>query len=180
MIITLPKVFTDEDLSKSNKVVAFEVSFGDQNQSIFKGVQLDQSTLRNTSESFVVLENLARSESGSGVHNVDISLFDYYRQASYSCEVTMMGNVMIQPTMFFYLKNIPIFNLEVPTALPGVHTEILDPRDTYTDSAEWTKRATKLAGLFIKNFEKYTDNEEGKVISNKIFEMFFVFFNVRV
>jgi len=109
LIITLPKVFTDEDLSKSNKVVAFEVSFGDQNQSIFKGVQLDQSTLRNTSESFVVLENLARSESGSGVHNVDISLFDYYRQASYSCEVTMMGNVMIQPTMFFYLKNIPIF-----------------------------------------------------------------------
>jgi hypothetical protein len=109
LIITLPKVFTDEDLSKSNKVVAFEVSFGDQNQSIFKGVQLDQSTLRNTSESFVVLENLARSESGSGVHNVDVSLFDYYRQASYSCEVTMMGNVMIQPTMFFYLKNIPIF-----------------------------------------------------------------------
>ena len=61
-------------------------------------------------------------------------------------------------------KIIPIFNLEVPTALPGVNTEILDPRDTYTDSAEWTKRATKLAGLFIKNFGKYTDNEEGKAL----------------
>lgn len=61
-------------------------------------------------------------------------------------------------------KNIPIFNLEVPTSLPGVHTEILDPRDTYTDTAEWTKKATKLAGLFIKNFEKYTDNEEGKAL----------------
>ncbi|MEX1382149.1 phosphoenolpyruvate carboxykinase (ATP) [Lutibacter sp.] len=61
-------------------------------------------------------------------------------------------------------KNIPIFNLQVPTSLPGVHTEILDPRDTYADPAEWNKRATKLAGLFIKNFEKYTDNEEGRAL----------------
>lgn len=109
LIITTPEVFNTGDLSKSNKVVAFEVSFGDQNQSIFKGVQLDQSTIRNTTESFVVLENIAKSESGSGAYNVDIGLFEYYRQASYSCEVTCMGNVMIQPTMFFYLKNIPMF-----------------------------------------------------------------------
>jgi hypothetical protein len=40
---------------------------------------------------------------------VDIGLYEYYRQAAYTCEVTCMGNVMIQPTMFFYLKNIPMF-----------------------------------------------------------------------
>jgi len=61
-------------------------------------------------------------------------------------------------------KNIPIFNLEVPTSLPGVQTEILDPRDTYENVDEWTKKATKLAGLFIDNFKKYTDNEEGKAL----------------
>lgn len=61
-------------------------------------------------------------------------------------------------------KVIPIFNLEVPTSLPGVDTSILDPRDTYADASEWTKKATKLAGLFIKNFDKYTDNEEGKAL----------------
>jgi hypothetical protein len=109
LLITLPKVFQTGDLIKSNKVVAFEVSFGDQNQSIFKGVTLDQATIKNTSESFYVLENLARSESGSGAHNVDIGLYDYYRQAAYSCDVSCMGNVMIQPTMYFYLKNIPMF-----------------------------------------------------------------------
>ena len=109
VMITLPKVFKTGDLSKTNKVVAFEVSFGDQNQSIFKGVQLDQASIKNTSESFYVLENLARSESGSASHNVDIGLYDYYRQASYTCDVTCMGNVMIQPTMYFYLKNIPMF-----------------------------------------------------------------------
>ena len=36
----LPKIFKTGDLAKSNKAVAFEVSFGDQNQSIFKGVTL--------------------------------------------------------------------------------------------------------------------------------------------
>jgi len=109
LLITLPKVFQTGDLIKSNKVVAFEVSFGDQNQSIFKGVTLDQATIKNTSESFYVLENLARSESGSSSYNVDIGLYDYYRQAAYSCDVTCMGNAMIQPTMYFYLKNIPMF-----------------------------------------------------------------------
>jgi len=109
LLVTLPKIFTTGDLSKSNKVVAFEVSFGDQNQSIFKGIQLDQASIKNTSESFYVLENLARSESGSSSHNVDIGLYDYYRQASYTCDVTCMGNAMIQPTMYFYLKNVPMF-----------------------------------------------------------------------
>jgi len=61
-------------------------------------------------------------------------------------------------------KNIPIFNLEVPTALPGVDSEILDPRDTYSNAEEWTTKATKLASLFIANFEKYTDNDEGKAL----------------
>ena len=61
-------------------------------------------------------------------------------------------------------KTIPIFNLEVPTSLPGVNPAILDPRDTYQHPEEWTEKATKLAGLFVKNFEKYTDTEEGKAL----------------
>jgi len=108
-IIVSPDVFTKTDFTKSNKVVAFEVSFGDQNQSIFKGVELDQATLRNTSESFEVLERLGRNETGSSTSQIDIGLFNIYRQSSYQCKVTCMGNVMIQPTMYFYVKNIPLF-----------------------------------------------------------------------
>jgi hypothetical protein len=89
--------------------VAFEVSVGDQNQSIFKNIQLDQSSVKNTTESFAVLENLGRSENGAGVQQIDTSLFDIYRNQSYTCDVTCMGNVMIQPTMYFYLKNVPMF-----------------------------------------------------------------------
>lgn len=58
-------------------------------------------------------------------------------------------------------KILPIFNLEVPTALHDCDPNILDPRDTYADPSEWEKKAKELAALFIKNFEQYTDNEEG-------------------
>ncbi len=61
-------------------------------------------------------------------------------------------------------KTIPVFNLEVPTSLPGVDPAILDPRDTYKNKEEWSEKANKLAALFVKNFEKYTDNEEGKAL----------------
>ncbi len=61
-------------------------------------------------------------------------------------------------------KNLEIFNLEIPTELKGVATEILDPKDTYSNVAEWNKKADKLAGMFIKNFAQYTDNEEGKAL----------------
>tara|TARA_B100000809_G_scaffold266699_1_gene330823 strand:+ start:1117 stop:2739 length:1623 start_codon:yes stop_codon:yes gene_type:complete len=59
-------------------------------------------------------------------------------------------------------KIIPIFNLEVPTSLEKVNDNILDPRDTYENASEWNEKAEKLAKLFIKNFDKYTDNDEGK------------------
>jgi hypothetical protein len=109
VLITLPEVFTEEMLQKSNKVVGFEVNVGDQYQGIFKDVSLDQSSIKNTSESFAVTENIARSESGSGTYNIDIALYEYYRTAAYTCEITCLGNVMIQPTMYFYLNNIPMF-----------------------------------------------------------------------
>ncbi len=61
-------------------------------------------------------------------------------------------------------KNLPVFNLEIPTVLKGVDTKVLDPRDTYADVKEWNEKAADLAGRFIKNFEKYTDNAEGKAL----------------
>ena len=61
-------------------------------------------------------------------------------------------------------KKIPMFDLEVPTALPGVDSGILDPRDTYADVSEWETKAKDLAGRFIKNFAKYTGNDAGKAL----------------
>ena len=61
-------------------------------------------------------------------------------------------------------KTIPSFDFVVPTELPGVDPKILDPRDTYADAAEWTKKAEDLAARFIKNFAKFTGNEAGKAL----------------
>ncbi len=59
-------------------------------------------------------------------------------------------------------KTVPVFNLDVPTALPGVDSAILDPRDTYASADEWESKARELAGLFIDNFKEYTDNPQGQ------------------
>lgn len=61
-------------------------------------------------------------------------------------------------------SNLPIFNLDIPTALPGVDSSILDPRNTYADASEWDTKAEKLAGLFIDNFVKFTDTDEGAAL----------------
>ncbi|MBP5515617.1 MAG: phosphoenolpyruvate carboxykinase (ATP) [Bacteroidales bacterium] len=69
------------------------------------------------------------------------------------------GSIEKAPT-----KKIPYFNFEVPTALPGVDSKILDPRDTYSDAAIWDEKARDLAERFIKNFHKFTYNEAGKAL----------------
>ncbi|WP_060873919.1 phosphoenolpyruvate carboxykinase (ATP) [Myroides odoratus] len=61
-------------------------------------------------------------------------------------------------------KIIPIYNFVVPTALEGVDTNILDPRNTYGEAKEWEDKAKDLAALFIKNFNLYTNNDAGKAL----------------
>ena len=58
-------------------------------------------------------------------------------------------------------EQIPVFNLAVPTALPGVDSDLLDPRKSYATVNEWAQGADDLANKFINNFEQYTDNAHG-------------------
>ncbi len=53
-----------------------------------------------------------------------------------------------------YAKD-PVFGLEVPTAIPGVPSELLNPRGTWPDSAAYDAQAAKLAEMFRKNFAAY-------------------------
>ena len=69
------------------------------------------------------------------------------------------GSIETAPT-----KMIPYFNFEVPTSLPGVDPNILDPRDTYADKNAWEEKAKDLSSRFIKNFEKFTTNAAGKAL----------------
>ena len=74
-------------------------------------------------------------------------------------DAILNGSINNVPT-----KKIPYFDFEVPTELPGVATNILDPRDTYQNASEWDEKAQNLASLFIKNFNKYETNEAGKAL----------------
>lgn len=61
-------------------------------------------------------------------------------------------------------QQLPYFNLAIPTSVPGVDADILDPRSTYDDSSEWDVKARDLAALFIKNFEKFTDDPRAEAL----------------
>ncbi len=61
-------------------------------------------------------------------------------------------------------KTIPYFNFTVPTSLPGVDPNILDPRDTYADASTWDEKAKDLSARFVKNFHKFTYNDAGKAL----------------
>lgn len=69
------------------------------------------------------------------------------------------GSIEKAPT-----KTIPYFDFVVPTELPGVDSNILDPRSTYDCACKWEEKAKDLASRFIKNFDKYTTNEAGKAL----------------
>lgn len=61
-------------------------------------------------------------------------------------------------------ENLPYFNLAIPTELKGVDTNILNPQNTYSSAAEWEVKAKKLAEMFIKNFNRFADNDKAKAL----------------
>jgi phosphoenolpyruvate carboxykinase (ATP) len=58
-----------------------------------------------------------------------------------------------------------IFGVQVPGAVPGVPSEILDPRNTWADKAAYDHTAAELAEKFVKNFEKYADYASPEILA---------------
>ena len=48
-----------------------------------------------------------------------------------------------------------IFGLEMPLAIDGVPTEVLNPRNAWSDGVAYDKKANELADLFRSNFKKF-------------------------
>jgi phosphoenolpyruvate carboxykinase (ATP) len=51
----------------------------------------------------------------------------------------------------------PTFGFQVPVEVPGVDAKLLDPRSTWADPNAYDRKATELAAMFVKNFERFPD-----------------------
>ena len=99
-----------KDWDKSNKVVGFNVDIGPQNQGIFQTFSVSQNSNTATAESTQLTYELARQGGNRPTGTQNQSLYNLYKNRSYTCSLSMLGNAMIQPTMYFNLRYVPMFN----------------------------------------------------------------------
>ena len=58
-----------------------------------------------------------------------------------------------------------IFNLMIPSSCNGVPSRLLNPINTWDDTDAFIDKANHLAGLFIENFKKYSDEASADILS---------------
>jgi phosphoenolpyruvate carboxykinase (ATP) len=53
------------------------------------------------------------------------------------------------------MRRDPVFGFQVPTSVPGVDGDVLDPRGTWSDAAAYDAQAARLAAMFAQNFARF-------------------------
>ncbi len=64
------------------------------------------------------------------------------------------------------MRNDSVFGFDVPTAVAGVDSKILTPRETWTDGAEYDAQAEELVRMFRENFEKFENYVDANVLES--------------
>jgi len=59
----------------------------------------------------------------------------------------------------------PVFGMMMPTSCDNVPSEILNPRNTWTDKDHYDKKAKELAQQFVKNFEKFASGVSEEILA---------------
>lgn len=98
------------DWGNSNRVIGFNVDFGTRNQNIFSSINLDQIIGASTSEANRVITEIVAQAGGARSTLGSLSLYNLYKTRSYTVRVEALGCALLQPTMYFNLKNVPMFN----------------------------------------------------------------------
>jgi phosphoenolpyruvate carboxykinase (ATP) len=70
---------------------------------------------------------------------------------------------MVRAALAGELDHVPtmrheVFGLDVPKSVPGVASDVMDPRATWRDPAAYDAQARKLAQMFAKNFEQFAEH----------------------
>ncbi len=161
---------SEEDYEKSNKCVGFTVDIGIRNQNIFQNFTVGQDNGKATSEVINEVYNLASQASGVNVGTQSVGLYNLYKQRSYTCDITMLGNAMIQPMMYFNLRHVPMFNgsymvQEVAhTISPGLFsTSVKGIRQSMFDLPQIDKYLQSLNRNLLTRLEQLVRNNKDKV-----------------
>lgn len=161
------------DYATSNKVVGFNVDIGPQNQSIFKSFRVSQDPGKATYESIEATNALVNGNRRGG-STQNLSLYNLYKNRSYSCVLEMMGNAMMQPTMYFNLRHVPMFNgpymltrvdhIISPGTFETVIEGIRQPTASLpkVDSFLQVLRANLLNSILEKNKDRIATNSESQ------------------
>jgi|688.fasta_scaffold13849_7 hypothetical protein len=105
-----PFILKDNKDILVNQPVAFFVDMGIKNQNMFKGISLDQAEFRETNESITVWDQLTSQKQNRSIQTIGNNIYPILSRRSYTCKVESLGNMMIQPTMYFYLRYVPLFS----------------------------------------------------------------------
>ena len=102
-----PKEFLNPDKG----VVSFKVRYGQEAQNHFQTLDIDQTEFKETQESLQIIDALTNPKTGSNPSQIGKgnSMYDVYLTRSYNCSVKGLGNMSIQPLMYFTLENVPMF-----------------------------------------------------------------------
>jgi len=99
-----------KDYSLSNRCVGFNVDIGIRNQNVFYSFQVSQEAGKATSETIETQLNMINQANGKNVATQNVSLYNLYKNRSYTCTIQCLGNALLQPTMYFNLQHVPMFN----------------------------------------------------------------------
>jgi hypothetical protein len=99
-----------QDWGKSNKLVAFNLDIGRFNQGVFTSFDVNMNSGQKTAEEIRMLEYTSNQGGGINVTPQSQSMYNFYKYRIYTCDVSMIGNALIQPKMYFNLRNVPMFS----------------------------------------------------------------------
>ena len=99
-----------KDWALSNKCVGFNVDIGTRNQNVFYSFSVSMDSGKATSETIQTQLNMVNQANGKNVATQNVGLYNLYKQRSYKCDVICLGNALLQPTMYFNLRHVPMFN----------------------------------------------------------------------
>jgi phosphoenolpyruvate carboxykinase (ATP) len=61
------------------------------------------------------------------------------------------------------MKEDPVFGIAVPESVPGVPSEVLQPRETWSDGNAYDDQARKLAAMFVEHFKQFEADASDEV-----------------